>query len=129
MESRMVNYEDRILVDTNVIIYVLQGNHDLAQFLHSKYAFISVISELELLSFPKITKREEFVIQSFVGDMNLIALNEAIKRETIRLRRTYGMKLPDSIIAATAIYLNCPLVTADQGFSKITELDLQLITP
>lgn len=128
MAGRMVNYEDRILVDTNVIIYILQGNRDLADLIHSKYAFISVISELELLSFPKITKREEFVIQSFVSDMNLIALNEVIKRETIRLRRTYGMKLPDSIIAATATYLNCPLVTADHGFSKVKELDLQLIT-
>lgn len=122
----MVNYEDRILVDTNIIIYVLQGNRELASLIHSKYAYLSVISELELLSFPKIDKKEEFVIQSFIQEMNLIELNEVIKRETIRLRRAYGLKLPDSIIAATALYLNCPLITADSDFSRVAGLDLRL---
>lgn len=125
----MVNYEDRILIDTNVIIYVLNGNHELASLVHSKYAYLSVISELELLSFPKIDKREEFVIQSFIKEMNLIELNEVIKRETIRLRRAFGLKLPDSIIAATALYLNCPLITADSDFSRVTDLDLRLVNP
>lgn len=125
----MVNYEDRILVDTNVIIYVLHGNREVASLIHSKYAYLSVISELELLSFPKIEKKEEFVIQSFIKEMNLIGLNEVIKRETIRLRRAYGLKLPDSIIAATALYLNCPLITADGDFSKVSELDLRLVNP
>lgn len=125
----MVNYEDRILVDTNVIIYVLHGNRELASLIHSKYAYLSVISELELLSFPKIEKKEEFVIQSFIKEMNLIGLNDVIKRETIRLRRAYGLKLPDSIIAATALYLNCPLITADGDFSKVSELDLRLVNP
>jgi hypothetical protein len=125
----MVNYEDRILVDTNVIIYVLNGNRELASLIHSKYAYLSVISELELLSFPKIDKKVEFVIHSFIRDMNLIELNGIIKRETIRLRRAYSMKLPDSIVAATALYLNCPLVTADSGFSRVTELDLRLVNP
>jgi len=125
----MVNYEDRILIDTNVIIYVLNGNRELASLVHSKYAYLSVVSELELLSFPKIDKREEFVIQSFIKEMNLIELNEVIKRETIRLRRAYSLKLPDSIVAATALYLNCPLITADSDFSKITDLGLRLVNP
>ena len=123
----MVNYEERILVDTNVIIYVLRGNRELASLIHSRYVYLSVISELELLSFPKIEKEEEFVIQSFIQEMNLIELNELIKREAIRLRRAYGLKLPDSIIAATALYLNCPLLTADSDFSKVSNLDLRLV--
>ncbi len=125
----MVSYEDRILVDTNVIIYVLHGNRELASLIHSRYAYLSVVSELELLSFPKIDKKEEFVIQSFIKEMNLIGLNEVIKRETIRLRRAYGLKLPDSIVAATALYLNCPLITADSDFSKVSDLDLRLVNP
>ncbi|GAB5525208.1 MAG: type II toxin-antitoxin system VapC family toxin [Roseivirga sp.] len=123
----MVNYEDRTLIDTNIIIYVLHGNRELASLIHSKYAYLSVISELELLSFPKIDKKEEFVIQSFIQEMNLIELNEGIKRETIRLRRAYGLKLPDSIVAATALYLNCPLITADSDFSRVADLDLRLV--
>ncbi len=49
--------------------------------------FLSVISELELLSFPKITPKKEFVINSFIGDMHIINLNEEVKREKKRLRK------------------------------------------
>ena len=125
----MVNYEDRVLVDTNVIIYILNGNRELAENVHGRYTFLSVISELELLSFPKITPKEEFVINSFISDMNVIGLNDDVKRETKRIRKLYGLKLPDSIIAATAVYLNCRLLTADQQFLKIPELDVISVIP
>ncbi|MCR5456443.1 MAG: PIN domain-containing protein [Bacteroidales bacterium] len=45
------------------------------------------------------------------------------------MRRTYGTKLPDAIVAATAIECNVPLITADKGFRKIKELQLELINP
>ncbi|WP_339699976.1 type II toxin-antitoxin system VapC family toxin [uncultured Roseivirga sp.] len=125
----MVNYEDRVLVDTNVIIYILNGNRELAENVHGRYTFLSVISELELLSFPKITPKEEFVINSFISDMNVIGLNDDVKRETKRIRKLYGLKLPDSIIAATAVYLNCRLLTADQQFLRIPELDVISVIP
>ncbi|WP_339605864.1 type II toxin-antitoxin system VapC family toxin [uncultured Roseivirga sp.] len=125
----MVNYEDRVLVDTNVIIYILNGNRELAEKVHGRYTFLSVISELELLSFPKITPKEEFVINSFISDMNVIGLNDGVKRETKRIRKLYGLKLPDSIIAATAVYLNCRLLTADQQFLRILELDVINVIP
>ena len=125
----MVNYEDRVLVDTNVIIYILNGNRELAENVHGRYTFLSVISELELLSFPKITPKEEFVINSFISDMNVIGLNDGVKRETKRIRKLYGLKLPDSIIAATAVYLNCRLLTADQQFLRIPELDVISVIP
>lgn len=43
------------------------------------------------------------------------------------LRRKYATKLPDAIIAATCIVYDLPLVTADIGFTKISELDVILI--
>ena len=125
----MVNYEDRVLVDTNFIIYILNGNREFAEKVHGRYTFLSVISELELLSFPKITPKEEFVINSFISDMNVIGLNDGVKRETKRIRKLYGLKLPDSIIAATAVYLNCRLLTADQQFLRIPELDVISVIP
>jgi len=35
--------------------------------------------------------------------------------------------IADTIIASTSIVYELPLVTADKGFSKITELDLILL--
>jgi predicted nucleic acid-binding protein len=36
------------------------------------------------------------------------------------------MKLPDSIIAATSLFMEIPLLTADKGFQKISQLNLAL---
>lgn len=123
----MVRYEDRVLVDTNIIIYILNGHREMAERIHNQYIYLSVISELELLSYPKITPKEEFVINSLLDDINIIDLNDGVKRETKRVRKLYGLKLPDSIIAATAIFLNCQLLTADQQFLKVPELDVLIV--
>jgi len=56
----------------------------------------------------------------------IIDIDSAIKTEVIQLRRNYSIKLPDSIIAATAIYFDLPLLTADRDFAKIEELNLML---
>ncbi len=50
--------------------------------------------------------------------------NDAIKKEVIRLRRNNAIKLPDCIVAASSIYLDIPLMTADRGFLKLEELSL-----
>jgi predicted nucleic acid-binding protein len=34
--------------------------------------------------------------------------------------------LPDGIIAATSLFLNVPLITADKNFKKIKNLDITL---
>ncbi|WP_415859550.1 PIN domain-containing protein [Aureibaculum sp. 2210JD6-5] len=47
-----------------------------------------------------------------------------MKKDTIRIRKLYQTKLPDSIIIATALYLDLPLITSDIEFKKIDELTL-----
>ena len=52
----------------------------------------------------------------------MVDINREIKDEVIALRRQYNIKLPDAIIAATALYLNMPLFSADGIFHKIQKL-------
>ena len=52
-----------------------------------------------------------------------------IRDITIRLRRQYTLKLPDAIVAATAIFLGIPLISADKHFEKISELTFFLYQP
>ncbi len=49
-------------------------------------------------------------------------INESIKETTIRYRKDFKLKIPDAIIAATANYLNLPILTADVAFKSISEL-------
>ena len=48
---------NKIFVDTNILIYLLNGDLDIAKILDGKDIVISVITELELKSFPKITEK------------------------------------------------------------------------
>ena len=88
-----------------------------------------VISELELLSFHVITSEEENNIRLFLLNCKEISLADEIKEKKIEIRKKYKTKLPDAIVAASAIVNNLPLITADKGFNQIEELNLKLIVP
>ena len=60
----------------------------------------------------------------FLAQCKIININSKIKLETIRVRKLFNTKLPDSIIIATALYLDLPLITSDIDFRKIDELTL-----
>ena len=97
-------------------------------FLNKNLAF-SVISEMELLSFSGISEAEENNIKALLNDCEEISLLKDVKEKAIELRKKYKTKLPDAIVAASAIVNNLPLITADKGFNQIQELNLQLIIP
>lgn len=92
--------------------------------LDGQVVHVSFITELELLGYPGITEQEDKLIRDFLYDCVVIDLNGQIKSRTVQLRRQYGLKLPDCIIAATACYLGIPIFTADKGFQAVKEIDL-----
>lgn len=114
------------LLDTNVVLYFLGGDQTLATAFDQKSLFLSTITELELLSYPGISEREEREILNFLSDVTIIDLNEQIKEKVIELRRNYRIKLPDAIIGGTALYLDLPLFTADRDFERIEGMNLVL---
>lgn len=115
---------NKLFADTNILLYFLQGNPEVIEMFINKNIFISVISELELLSFSQISKSSEETIKAFLKNCTVVELNSEIKNLTIELRRKFNLKLPDSIVAATAYYLKLPLLTADKGFSKIEGMQI-----
>ena len=64
---------------------------------------------------------------SMITVFDLQTSNTALKNKIIEIRNTHGLKLPDAIIAATAIVNNAILVTADKDFKKVKELELMSI--
>lgn len=116
------------IADTNAIIYLLSGKPYMRPYSDARLG-VSVITEMELLSFPRITPDELKNLRSLLSDCTVLSLDTAIKERAILVRRTYGTKLPDSIVAASALKSGIPLITADKGFCKIAELDLRLLEP
>jgi predicted nucleic acid-binding protein len=115
---------DQLFIDTNIILYYLNGDRTLLPVLEDKQLFVSFITQLELLSFKKITEPEIKLIEGFLQYCTIIEMSSVIKENTILLRRKYGLKLPDAIIAASSLFLNAPLFTADKDMANITEIDL-----
>jgi predicted nucleic acid-binding protein len=116
------------LIDTNILVYIVQGNPRVQYFAKEDTLTISCISEVEMLGRFQISSEEKEVITQMLSYCNIVDLNSHIKQLAIELKQKYRIKLPDALIAATAMQQNLTLVTADKGFRKISELDLLLIT-
>ena len=116
------------IADTNALLYVFKENPCMLPYLQSAIG-ISVITEMELLSFTRISQEEERFFRRMISQCAVIPLGEAVKERAIFVRRMYGTKLPDAIVAATALEAGVPLVTADKGFTKVVELDVRLLNP
>jgi predicted nucleic acid-binding protein len=88
---------------------------------------ISVITEIEALSWLNPDKRKEMIIREFINDANVVALSSKVVAQCVQLRRSKKIKTPDAIIAATAIVHGFTLITSDADFNNIQ--DLTLIDP
>lgn len=82
---------------------------------------------MKLLSFSGISVDEENNIKSLLLDCRKNSLTDDIKAKAIEIRKKHKTKLPDSIVAASSIINNLPLITADKGLRQIEELDIKLI--
>ena len=115
---------NKFLLDTNAILYILGGDEALSTLLYNERLYISVITEMELLSYKNITVREKQQIKNFLSDFEIINITDAVKDRAIEIKKDSHLKLPDSIIAATAIVLDISLVTSDKQFKTVTDLNL-----
>jgi predicted nucleic acid-binding protein len=103
----------KFVLDTNAAINFLNDRISLSGFDDVEF-FVSVITELELFAKPAMTPEEEAKIAAFLNDnVTIIGIDEPIKKETIALRRSTKIKLPDCIIAATSVVLGATLLTHD----------------
>ncbi|MBE2226922.1 MAG: type II toxin-antitoxin system VapC family toxin [Ignavibacteria bacterium] len=118
------------LYDTNIFIDFFSGRSRIDEifsfdFINQNDIIISQINRIELLSHPNILPAEEKMFEFFLNSFRIININTEIEKLTIQLRRKYKLKLPDAIIASTAISENAEIVTRDlKDFSKIKELKL-----
>ena len=100
------------LIDTNIIIYYLEGEQAAVSFLHTHRGqlALSSITWMETLSYP-FSADEEQLVRIFLQEFRLIEVISPVIELTIETRRKKKIKLPDAIIAASAIHNDLILVT------------------
>jgi predicted nucleic acid-binding protein len=113
-----------ILVDTNIILYLLEGSDTLVEILQGKDIYISFITELELIGYKYNSIKREEQIFELLNDCSIISMNNLIKEKYVEIRKKHHLKLADTVIAATAIALNMPIITADKQFKTVSGLKL-----
>ncbi|MCL2761574.1 MAG: type II toxin-antitoxin system VapC family toxin [Treponema sp.] len=116
--------EQNYLLDSNVIIGYLAGKipgsgMETISAIVDNAIHISVISQIEVLRFND-TPENEAILVNFINLATIHPLTADIVQRTITLCKQNKIKIPDAIIAATALTENCTLVTRNiDDFSKI----------
>ena len=114
----------KYLIDTNVLIDAQMGRLPekgltfLANVMNENF-IISFITLIEYLGYKDISKSSE----EFISLAEVIETDKIIIRHCIDLRKNYKIKLPDAIIAATALARNLILITNNKkDFAVIQNL-------
>ncbi|MBG1263561.1 type II toxin-antitoxin system VapC family toxin [Nostoc commune] len=121
----------RYVYDTNIFIYYLADEPTVnslftENFLNLHEVLISPIIRMELLSFAGLEKEEEQAIKDLLSQFYSVPLLREIEEQTIQLKRQYKIKLPDAIIAATALHKDAFLVTRNSNdFQGIAGLKIE----
>jgi predicted nucleic acid-binding protein len=99
----------KFIWDTNIAIYYLQRQFPPAaekfidESVQDALPCISAITEIELLCWKAASDKDLEAIHDFIKDALVIELEPSIKIKTADIRRQHKIKLPDAVIAATAL--------------------------
>jgi predicted nucleic acid-binding protein len=106
------------VLDSTAVINHLNHKFDVDTFLANSapaaVKAVSIVTYIEVLAKPGMTEREEQNALIFLRSCTVEGISSAIRDETIALRRINPQKkLPDCIIAATAVVLQATLLSND----------------
>ena len=100
----------KALFDTNILIDYLNGvsaaRDELGRY---NGKAISIVTWMEVLA--GASPKTEAVIRAFLGDFEIVALDDRIAEHAVSFRKSHKMKLPDAIIWASAQANGLLLVT------------------
>lgn len=121
----------KYLWDTNTVIYYLQrqfppsAERFIDNILSDYVPAISVISEIELLCWRTPMPEDYKVLKQFIDHASIFELKNNIKLKTAELRKACKIKLPDAIIAATALTYDLSLLSRNvKDFKSVDGLSL-----
>jgi len=93
--------------------------------LHARRLVVSAVVRAEILAWPSHSAMSLATALALLDACQLVAVNAVVADEGARIRRETGLKLPDALIAATALLQNSSLVTANaKDFRRVPGLTL-----
>ena len=120
------------LIDSNAVIDFLSGKfhgkgHDFMDGVINDIPVVSIITKIEVLGFQS-SSEDQILLDTFFEDAIIFELSNAVADQTIKIRKINKIKLPDAIIAATALVHGLSLITRNtHDFAGIN--DLVIVNP
>lgn len=120
----------RYLIDTNVLIGYLKADADAAYLADVEQALsagaaVSVVTTMELLGWRGHTPATRQAAEALLAGLVEVPLSRQVVQQVIALRSSLSIKLPDAIIAASALTEALPLMTGNrEDFTKVTGLEI-----
>lgn len=120
------------MIDSNILIYhfadeIPVEEQDRIKSIFKKSFNISIIAKIEFLGWKRHTESGFKEAKEFLQKSRVIYIDENIASRTIKLRKNHSIKLPDALIAATALNGGYILVTRNETDFK--NLGLQIYNP
>ena len=114
----------KYLLDTNFILGLLSARPEVLSEIATRNVLVSqcaysAITYMEILGFHDIAAEEELLIRQKLSRMSHLPISRDIEDVAISLRRTRKIKLPDAVIAATAIAESLTLLTMDKHLQNV----------
>ena len=118
------------ILDSNVLIYLSKGDLSTSEVESFGKRFgISVITLMEVKGHKFKSVDEKNFIEELCDVFDVVYIDAAIADKVIELRRQLKIKLPDAIIAATALVLDATVVTNDLKHFRSVLPSNQLAAP
>lgn len=120
------------LIDSNVVIGYLDNKlpakgMEMLNIIIDEIPNISIITKIEVLRF-NTTETSYTILKEFISECAVFDLNDAVVDKTIAICKSNRIKLPDAIIAATALVNDLSLIT--RNISDFKNIDgLELLNP
>lgn len=119
-----------MIVDTNIIIDLLNGKKEAFKFLDSNLRnnlLLSVVSVSEIYAGIR-GEKEVQLLEDLLTIFELIPVNKSIAVEAgfliNKFRASHGIEIPDALIAATANYLKMPVASLNKKHFSVLTNDL-----
>jgi len=121
----------RWLLDTNVLIDAFAGRPDSVRAITSartaglEWIGYSAITRLEVLGFPGLNAADEMGLRNLLVQFGEAPIDDAVIERAIEIRRSVRIKIPDALVAATALIYEANLLTRNTGdFKNVPDLSV-----
>ena len=123
----------KYLLDSNTVIDYIAGlysekSRQWINQLIDEEINVSIITKIEVLSFDPDKDDNYPILVDFFGASNVFELTNDIVNKTIQIRQKQKIKLPDAVIASTALTKGLILVSRNtKDFKNLP--DLEVVNP